>query len=1162
MSVAPNAGIVDFSTFLSPVGGQDGIQGQVPAPLASEAGYILSTSGWISTSSLVGVSSFSAGTTGLTPNTATTGAVTLAGILNPASGGTGVNNGTNTLTVSANSGTLSFTNASTTLTIANTGSISGTNTGDVTLATDSGLGFTSGQTGLALGTPTTITSSSTNAVTTNTHSHAITASLALIGDGTAQNQLPVTGATPFTPVWTTATGTGAPVLATSPTFVTSAIFPAGTAAAPSITFSGDTNNGIFSPSTDQIGFTTAGSQRMVVDASGNVGIGITAPNAKFNVVGGGAWIEADDSSAEIQVRRASDNTGGPFAYLNKSRGTTAARTIVASGDTVGTVFFRGYDGATFQNAASIASVVDATPGAGDMPGRLVFSTTADGTATVTERMRIDNAGNVGIGISSYTARVHVVGAQPTSVTTVNGTAASSVLTVLGGTGGTTTIATTGVGGAGGAYSLTGGTGGVASSAATSSSGGAGGNMLLLGGTGGAAQTIGTTRNGGRGGSVSIYGGTGGAASGGTFNSSGNGGNVLISSGAGGATNGTDGEIYFLVGGVTAATVASNKYLGIATGSPTNEVTINGSLRAYGAFDENTVNDGVYAGITGSGGASPRLAFVYTGQTTWQIDVDGSSRFRWYIPGYNMMWLNKAAGSNSGVLTLLKENATHWSVEPSFMYWGNDATVDIQFLSASAAGTAGKSMRIWANDTTAGGTNIAGGSVVLNAGLGTGTGASNLVFQTGAAQPSGTTLQTLTEAMRIVNTQDVCIGTTSTSAQSRVRVVKAITPTATGVINGFLADISATGWAGTPGAGGSDFRTFNLLNTTTGTTNFASQYGSFVNASNNLTSGTVTNHYAYAASPRIIGGGSSTTFSGYNVLPLFSSTSTGSVTNYYGFYSQTINYQAGATGTITTRSAGIYLDALYNATWNQNAYGVYQAGADDKNYFAGNVGLNVTVPRTALHIQNPSGSVNAAVDVANTFILMNNATAQVNTGGVHGKIAWTGYNRTTQSAYIESGWSSGSFDVAGYLAFATSNGTPVERLRITEAGDVTFADAVNMVFNATTGTKIGTATTQKIAFYNATPIVRPSAYTQTFSTANKTMAARTAAALTNNTGGTVSTTLAAITAGATYSQADMVAVKNALASLADQVNKQRTDDLDTAEVVNAVIDDLQALGLVG
>ena len=49
------------------------------------------------------------------------------------------------------------------------------------------------------------------------------------------------------------------------------------------------------------------------------------------------------------------------------------------------------------NAASISVAVDGTPGANDMPGRLVFSTTADGASSPTERMRIDSDGKVGIG---------------------------------------------------------------------------------------------------------------------------------------------------------------------------------------------------------------------------------------------------------------------------------------------------------------------------------------------------------------------------------------------------------------------------------------------------------------------------------------------------------------------------------------------------------------------------------------------------------------------------------------------------------------------------------------------------------------------------------------------------------------------------------------------
>ena len=40
--------------------------------------------------------------------------------------------------------------------------------------------------------------------------------------------------------------------------------------------------------------------------------------------------------------------------------------------------------------------MDGTPGTNDMPGRLVFSTTADGAASPTERMRIKSTGIVNI----------------------------------------------------------------------------------------------------------------------------------------------------------------------------------------------------------------------------------------------------------------------------------------------------------------------------------------------------------------------------------------------------------------------------------------------------------------------------------------------------------------------------------------------------------------------------------------------------------------------------------------------------------------------------------------------------------------------------------------------------------------------------------------------
>jgi hypothetical protein len=51
-------------------------------------------------------------------------------------------------------------------------------------------------------------------------------------------------------------------------------------------------------------------------------------------------------------------------------------------------------------AALIKAEVDGTPGANDMPGRLVFSTTADGASSPTERFRINNAGSFSAVIPS------------------------------------------------------------------------------------------------------------------------------------------------------------------------------------------------------------------------------------------------------------------------------------------------------------------------------------------------------------------------------------------------------------------------------------------------------------------------------------------------------------------------------------------------------------------------------------------------------------------------------------------------------------------------------------------------------------------------------------------------------------------------------------------
>jgi hypothetical protein len=48
--------------------------------------------------------------------------------------------------------------------------------------------------------------------------------------------------------------------------------PAGSAAAPVITTTGDTNTGMFFPAADTIAFTEGGTEAMRIDSSGNVGV--------------------------------------------------------------------------------------------------------------------------------------------------------------------------------------------------------------------------------------------------------------------------------------------------------------------------------------------------------------------------------------------------------------------------------------------------------------------------------------------------------------------------------------------------------------------------------------------------------------------------------------------------------------------------------------------------------------------------------------------------------------------------------------------------------------------------------------------------------------------------------------------------------------------------
>ena len=126
--------------------------------------------------------------------------------------------------------------------------------------------------------------------------------------------------------------------------------------------------------------------------------GYTAVSPEAQILGTAV---ADTS---LLIGRWSADAVGPYLQLVKSRNATiGSTTVVQSGDVLGTISWQGDDtGAEFEiPAATIFAAVDGTPGGNDMPGRLVFATTADSANAVTERMRIDSSGNVGIGMSTF-----------------------------------------------------------------------------------------------------------------------------------------------------------------------------------------------------------------------------------------------------------------------------------------------------------------------------------------------------------------------------------------------------------------------------------------------------------------------------------------------------------------------------------------------------------------------------------------------------------------------------------------------------------------------------------------------------------------------------------------------------------------------------------------
>jgi hypothetical protein len=178
---------------------------------------------------------------------------------------------------------------------------------------------------------------------------------------------------------------------------------AGSAGTPALQGNNDTNTGYFF-TTDTLGLSTAGSERLRIDSSGRLLVGTSTGRSAGGVT---AQLQVEGTSYNTSSLNLIINTNDAnpsYISLSKSRGTSdGSSTVVQDGDYLGLIQWCGADGTDINSrGAEIFVQVDGSPGSNDLPGRLVFGTTADGNAAPTERLRIDSSGRVIITNDSVT----------------------------------------------------------------------------------------------------------------------------------------------------------------------------------------------------------------------------------------------------------------------------------------------------------------------------------------------------------------------------------------------------------------------------------------------------------------------------------------------------------------------------------------------------------------------------------------------------------------------------------------------------------------------------------------------------------------------------------------------------------------------------------------